>query len=206
MNRLILVLLMFCLPIASFGQSTLPNGKSNIITQHPNSRQTGGIVQTKRHKTLPRRTMSIWDRTNLVAVTSPLKYKEILLSHPCWNMRYHNSAIRSSSRKGKTYFTKDIFRICEFTKKGVWVYYTPESAKSLSDKTPFVVSEFVPFNKVKVLGISEGQYVISVILDNREWKWDMKFIILPSTREDLCYYKKLVRESAKVTRRNNNSI
>lgn len=204
MNRLILVLLMCCFPIASFGQTTLPNGKSNIITQHPNSRQTGGIVQTKRHKTLPRRTMSIWDNTNLASVTSPIKHKEMLRSHPCWNIRHHNSATRSFSNR--TYSTKDVFRICEFTAKGVLVYYTPESAKPLSDKTPFIVSEFVPFNKVKVLGISEGQYVISVILDNREWKWDMKFIILPSTREDLCYYKKLVRESAKVTRRNNNSI
>ena len=195
---------MCCFPIASFGQTTLPNGKSNIITQHPNSRQTGGIVQTKRHKTLPRRTMSIWDNTNLASVTSPIKHKEMLRSHPCWNIRHHNSATRSFSNR--TYSTKDVFRICEFTAKGVLVYYTPESAKPLSDKTPFIVSEFVPFNKVKVLGISEGQYVISVILDNREWKWDMKFIILPSTREDLCYYKKLVRESAKVTRRNNNSI
>lgn len=204
-NKLLLVLLACCLSITSFGQTTLPNGKSNIITQHPNSRQTGGIVQTKRHKTLPRRTMSIWDNTNLASVTSPIKHKEMLRSHPCWNIRRHNSATRSFSNR--TYSTKDVFRICEFTAKGVWVYYTPESAKPLADNTPFVVSEFAPFDKVKFLGRTpKGQYAISVILDNRERKWNMRFVIIPSTQEDLRYYKKLVRKSAKVTRQNNNSI
>ena len=198
MNRLILVLLLGCLSGNLCGQ-VLPNGKT--LPQQATGRERKNTDNQPKKAITPH---SLWNNKLRPSVYSstlydpPKNYKKILCSHSCWNVKAYNFR---HSHKGRSYKnvrsqTKDIFRICKFTAKGVRVYYTPETAIPRSYEIPFFVEEFVPYDKVEVLGWNvEGEYVISVVL-NKDWNVILR--IAPSYREVATKHKKLVKASAKI--------
>lgn len=200
MKRLILVMLACCLSCSAYCQ-ILPNGKT--LSQQSTGRERNNTDKQPKKAIIPQTHWNNKLRPSVYSATlydPPKNYKQILRSHSCWSVKAYNFRY---SHKGRSYKnvrpqTKDIFRICKFTAKGVRVYYTPETAIPRSYEIPFFVEEFVPYDKVEVLGWNvEGEYVISVVL-NKDWNAILR--IAPSYREVATKHKKLVKASAKIAK------